>query len=269
MPHALVTGTSSGLGQLAAGELVRRGWSVTGTMRDPSRAAGESWETLPLDLANQATIDAVGRHIADRYGSLDALVSNAGYAMIGPWEEMSSSELRRQLEVNLVGTMALVRTCLPMLRGVHGVIVQVSSISGQMSSELFGAYSASKFGLEGASEALAREVEPQGVRVVLVEPGSFRTAIVDGVPKMAGRGSSGLYEELWREQDDWYEWFRREAPDPRVAAEAIVAAVSMPGAPFRLPVGDDTGDEIREHAEAIIDDVAKANEFLAAFRAVG
>ena len=104
---------------------------------------------------------------------------------------MTSQELRDQLEVNLVGTMALCRACLPLLREAGGVIVQVSSVSGQEGDSLLGAYNASKFGLEGASEALAGEVEPQGIRVVIVEPGPFRTPIVDRGPAGGGARSDG------------------------------------------------------------------------------
>ena len=267
MPHALVTGTSTGFGLLATQRLVELGWTVTGAMRDASRAADETrWETVELDLTDQATIDATAAHIGELHGRLDALVSNAGFYFGGPWEEMTSEELRSVLEVNLVGTMALARACLPWLRAAGGVIVQVSSISGQVGEALSGAYNASKFALEGASESLAAELEPQGIRVVLVEPGPFRTTIVDRGPEVGARGSTGLYEERWREDDEWATWFRTEAEDPQIAADAIVAAATVPGAPFRIPVGIDAGQWVRDHAEGVIADVARAEEFLRAFR---
>jgi NAD(P)-dependent dehydrogenase (short-subunit alcohol dehydrogenase family) len=269
MPNALVTGTSSGLGLLTAEGLVERGWTVTGAMRNRSRAAAENrWETLELDLTDTSTIDAASAHIGERHGRLDALVSNAGFYFAGPWEEMTSKELREVLEVNLVGTMGLVRGCLPWLRAAGGVVVQVSSISGQIGDPLSGAYNASKFGLEGASEALAAELEPQGIRVVLVEPGPFRTRIVDRGPEVAARGSTGHYGQEWRESDEWADWFRTDAEDPQVAADAIVAAATVPGAPFRIPVGADAGKEVREHAEGVIADVAAAEAFLRAFHRI-
>ena len=167
MPNALVTGTSSGLGLLTREGLVERGWTVTGAMRNRSRATAETrWETLELDLTETSTIDATSAHIGERSGRLDALVSNAGSYFGGPWEEMTSEELRDVLEVNLVGTMALVRACLPWpLRACPtGSSCRCSSISGQIGDALSGAYNASKFGLEGASpEGLAEELEPQGV----------------------------------------------------------------------------------------------------------
>jgi NAD(P)-dependent dehydrogenase (short-subunit alcohol dehydrogenase family) len=263
MPNALVTGTSSGLGKLTAERFVSLGWTVTGAARNPT--GEESFETIALDLADESMIERAAAHVRDRHGRLDALVSNAGHGLLGPWEEMTSREFRDQLEVNLVGTMALCRACLPLLRESGGVIVQVSSVSGQSGEALFGAYNAAKFGLEGASEALAGEVGPQGVRVVIVEPGPFRTPIADKSPQMAGRGATGLYTELWDETDEWLDWFRADAEDPQGAVDAIVAA-TVPGAPFRIPVGTDAGAGIREHAERIIADVERAEAFLNEFR---
>jgi NAD(P)-dependent dehydrogenase (short-subunit alcohol dehydrogenase family) len=264
MPIALITGTSSGLGKLTAERLASLGWTVTGAARNPS--GEESFETITLDLAHETMIGAAADHMRDRHGRLDALVSNAGYGLLGPWEEMTSREFRDQLEVNLVGTMALCRACLPLLRESRGVIVQVSSVSGQSGEALFGAYNAAKFGLEGASEALAGEVGPQGVRVVIVEPGPFRTGIADKSPQMTGRGTTGLYRELWDETDEWLDWFRTDAEDPQLAVDAIVAAATVPGAPFRIPVGTDTGKSVREHAERVIDEVEQAEAFLREFR---
>jgi NAD(P)-dependent dehydrogenase (short-subunit alcohol dehydrogenase family) len=267
MPHALVTGTAAGFGKLTAERLVGLGWTVTGAMRNPSRAADESrWETIELDLTDETTIVAAAAHVGERSGRLDALISNAGHALFGPWEEMTSQELRDQLEVNLVGTMALCRACLPWLREASGVIVQVSSVSGQSGEALAGAYNASKFGLEGASEALRDEIKPHGVRVVLVEPGPFRTTILQTSPQVAAKGSTGRYQDEWRETDEWSHWLGTGSEDPERAVDAIVAATTMPDAPFRIPVGEEAGTWVREHAEEIIADVARAEEFVLGFR---
>ena len=259
MPNALITGTSSGLGKLTAERLVALGWAVTGAQRNPAAAANEQrWETIALDLTDEASIEASAAHVRGSNGRLDALVSNAGYGLLGPWEEMTSRELRDQLEVNLVGTMALCRACLPLLREAGGVIVQVSSVSGQDGESLFGAYNASKFGLE--HEALARV--SAGVSCTRPVP----PPIADAGPHVAARGSTGRYEEQWRETDEWLDWFRTEAEDPQLAVDAIVAAATVPGAPFRIPVGTDAGRGVREHAEGVIADVERAEAFLLEFR---
>ncbi len=160
----------------------------------------------------------------------------------------------------------LCRACLPWLRVAGGAIVQVSSVAGQSGDELFGPYNASKFGLEGATEALRLEVEPQGIRVVIVEPGPFRTTIVESSPRIAARGSSGRYEKEWQELDEWTHWLATESPEAGEAVDAIVAAVIDPSAPFRIPVGEDAGNGIREHAEEVIADVARTEEFLRSHR---
>jgi NAD(P)-dependent dehydrogenase (short-subunit alcohol dehydrogenase family) len=252
---------------LTAARLAGLGWTVTGGMRDPARAAGETrWETVELDLTDETTIEAAVAHIAETHARLDALISNAGYGLFGPWEEMTSDELRHQLEVNLVGTMTLCRMCVPLLRDAGGVIVQVSSVSGQIGEELAGAYNASKFGLEGASEALRAELASQGVRVVIVEPGPFRTEIGRKSPQVAAKGSTGRYDASWKETDDWVAWLGSDSEDPERAVDAIVAAATRPDAPFRIPVGQETGGWVREHAEGVLADVAAAEAFLASYR---
>jgi NAD(P)-dependent dehydrogenase (short-subunit alcohol dehydrogenase family) len=270
MPTALVTGTSSGLGLATAERLVSLGWTVLGGMRDPSSAAsGAGWEPVALDLRDPDSILALASQVEERFGSLDALVSNAGYGLLGPWEEISLKEFRDQLEVNLIGTMTLCLACLPALRAASGVFVQVSSVSGQSGDAGFGAYNASKFGLEGASEALALELEPQGVRVVIVEPGPFRTAIGVKSPGPAGRGRTGRYDDLWRETDEFLAFLGSGAEDAEIAVDAIVAAATVPGAPLRIPVGRDAGTWMREHAEAVIADVERAATFLEEHRGLG
>src|SRR5437868_4712999 len=133
MGVALVTGTSSGFGRGAAERLVRLGWTVIGTVRDPTRTpAPRGCATAALDLRDPESIAALAHDVMGEHGRLDALVSNAGVAVLGPIEELSLAELRDQLEVNLIGTLALCRACLPALRAVRGVIVQVSSVSGRV-----------------------------------------------------------------------------------------------------------------------------------------
>ena len=270
MPTAIVTGTSTGFGRSTAERLVRLGWTVIGTLRDPMRATGdEGWETIGLDLRDPDSIEAVAV-VCERIGALDALVSNAGFVVFGPLEEFGSEEFRDQLEVNLVGTMALVRVCLPALRTAGGVVVQVSSVAGQCGYAALGAYCASKFGLEAATEAMAEETAAQGVRFVIVEPGPFRTQIGDKAPQAARRDATGLYDRVWQEEvDDFIEFLRDEAEDPEIAVDAIVAAATLPHSPFRIPVGDGVGDEMREHARQVLADIDRAEAFLAANRRLG
>lgn len=264
MPNALVTGASTGFGAGTLRALRDRGWTAYGTSRRPHAASSpDAPALLALDLRDDASISALGEFVRDLDDGLRALVSNAGIAVNGPWEEMTSEELREQLAVNLVGTMAVVRECLPALRRAGGVIVQVTSVSGLIGDAGFGAYNASKFGLEGATEALAQEVRDQGVRVVLIEPGPFLTPIVDAGDEIAGRDDSGRYAAVWRGLDEWREWFRSNAEDPEQVVKAIVGAIERADAPFRIPVGTKVPHWIREHTQQLLADVAASEQFLA------
>jgi len=263
MPCAVVTGASSGLGHGVAERLVELGWDVIGTVRDPSRVRDVTFETVTLDVTDFGAVEELGSHVRKVWGRLDALVNNAGLLVNGPVEELAAEELRRQLDVNVVGPSALTRAMLPMLREARGVVVQVSSVAGQIGFPLMGAYNASKFALEGLSEALARETSDQGVRVVLVEPSSFRTEIAREGSLVADRGSSGHYIDAWREHDEWVAWMRSdEAPDASTCVHAIVAAVTRADAPTRVAVGEHTASDIRRHALEVIAQVDESADFL-------
>jgi NAD(P)-dependent dehydrogenase (short-subunit alcohol dehydrogenase family) len=246
---AIVTGTSSGLGKGVAERLVAIGWDVLGTVRgDGSQLP---FETVRCDVTDDAAVSDLGRLALEKWGRLDALVNNAGVALTGPVEEVSSDELRQHLDVNLVAPLGLVRACLPALREAKGVVVQVTSVSGYSGSDMFSSYNASKFGLEGASEALAREIAKQGVRVVIVEPGPFRTEIGPKGTQAAAKGSTGMYDDLWRETDEWLEWHATASPNADSCIDAIVAATTRPDAPFRIPVGEGIADARQQDAAAV------------------
>jgi len=257
---ALVTGTSSGLGRGVAERLVSQGWDVLGTVRGD--AGKLPFESVHCDVTDDDAVVRLGQQVLERWGQLDALVNNAGVGLTGPVEELAPAELRRHLDVNLVAPLAVVRACLPALRAASGVVVQVSSVSGFTGSELLPAYNASKFGIEGASEALAAEVADQGVRVVLVEPSEFRTKIAQKGTQVAAKGATGLYEDAWRETDEWLDWLATSSPDADACIRAIVAAATHPDAPFRIPVGESSADELRRKGEEMVAQAAAAKAFL-------
>lgn len=186
---ALITGASSGFGLLTTVTLARRGWHVIATMRDlarrkkleaAARAAGvlDRIEFLALDVTNNAQIAEVAAAIAARSAPLDALVSNAGFAVGGFAEDVSDEELRQQFDTNFFGATAVVRAFLPQFRRQRaGHIVMTSSISGRMGFPGVSSYAASKFAVEGWAETLRLEMKPLGIQVALIEPGSFETSI--------------------------------------------------------------------------------------------
>ncbi|CAB4586849.1 unannotated protein [freshwater metagenome] len=262
MPNALITGTSTGLGRGVAARLHDLGWDVIGTVRDLSHGKGVPWACELADITSPTDLLRLGQLVEDRWGKLDALINNAGVCQIGPWEELSDDEITHQLNVNVIGAMNLVRQTLPMLRESAGVIVQISSDSGQIAEAMFGAYNASKFALEGASEALSEEVASDGVRVVVVEPGNFRTEIARHSPQAKGKNSTQRYTVRWNKIDEWLTWHGSESPDPEKCVEAIIAAVTNRNTPFRLAVGEGVSESIRQRAKRIMSQMDDSDDFL-------
>lgn len=187
---ALVTGASSGFGLLIAVELAKRGYRVVAAMRDLGKqaalmreaerigAAGGRIEVIRLDVTDAETIEAAVSDTLQRFGRIDVLVNNAGMAVGGFAEEVPMAAWRAQMETNFLGLVAMTRAVLPAMRAQRGgTILQMSSVSGLWGIPGFGAYAASKFAVEGFSESLRHEVAPLGIRVALVEPGAYRTAI--------------------------------------------------------------------------------------------
>jgi NAD(P)-dependent dehydrogenase (short-subunit alcohol dehydrogenase family) len=178
-PHrsVLVTGASSGIGEACARRLARRGWRVLAGVRTPEdgarlEAAGAS--PVLLDVTNAEQIAAVAESVG---GELDGLVDNAGIAIAAPLEVVPLDELRRQLEVNVIGQVAVLQAVLPALRAARGRVVLMGSIAGRSALPFLGPYAASKFALEAVADSLRVELRPWGIGVSIVEPGSIRTPI--------------------------------------------------------------------------------------------
>ena len=186
---ALITGASSGIGLLTAIELARGGYHVVATMRDLSRrtrldeaakragVAGQL-DVRCLDVTETDAIPSLIEAVVRDHGRIDVLVNNAGFAMAGFVEDLRLAEIRQQFETNFFGHVAMTKAVLPVMRRqCLGHIIMVSSISGRVGQPVLSSYSSSKFALEGWSEALRIETFSLGIRVVLVEPGSFGTDI--------------------------------------------------------------------------------------------
>ena len=184
----LVTGASTGIGEATALRLKGAGWDVlAGARKDADlerlRAAGVT--PVRLDVTDPQTIAAARAELGDR--ALGGLVNNAGVAVSAPIEFVPLDDLRHQLEVNLIGQVAVVQAFLPALREGRGRVVNVSSIGGRIALPMVGPYAASKFGLEAVSDSLRREVRPWGIHVALIEPGAVTTPIWDKGRETADR----------------------------------------------------------------------------------
>jgi NAD(P)-dependent dehydrogenase (short-subunit alcohol dehydrogenase family) len=189
MKIAVISGASSGIGLLTAVELARSGFQVVATMRDLSRrtsleqAAGTAGvspyiDIRRLDITDFDLIPSLIQTVIRDYGRIDVLVNNAGFAVAGFAEDLTLAEIRSQFETNFFGHIAMTKAVLPIMREQHsGHIIMVSSISGLHGAFSLSSYSASKFALEGWSESLRLELNALGLKVVLVEPGSFHTDI--------------------------------------------------------------------------------------------
>jgi NAD(P)-dependent dehydrogenase (short-subunit alcohol dehydrogenase family) len=174
----VVTGASSGIGEACALRLAGAGWRVLAGMRaaaDGDRLRERGLEPVTLDVTDAASIVAAAERLGD--GGLHGLVNNAGIAVSMPLEFLPLDELRRQLEVNLVGQLAVTQAFLPCLRRVRGRIVNIGSIAGRSSLPFLGAYAASKHALEAVTDALRVELRPFGIDVAIVEPASIATPI--------------------------------------------------------------------------------------------
>ena len=180
MPSVLVTGASRGIGKAIVARLASDGWDVYAGVRTDADVAAVSATPrvhgILLDVTSAEHVAALAVSLPDR---LDAVVNNAGIVVGGPLETLSVNELRRQLEVNVVGQLAVTQAVLPKLRDSRGRIVFISSVNGKIASPIIGAYCASKFALEAAADALRMELRPWRIRVSVVEPAQTATDMWD------------------------------------------------------------------------------------------
>jgi NAD(P)-dependent dehydrogenase (short-subunit alcohol dehydrogenase family) len=258
-----ITGASSGFGRAFAEHALAEGHNVVAAARNTASLdtllaiAPDRVLAVALDVTRPGHPEAAVAAALARFGRIDVLVNNAGYGSVGAIEETPEQELRAQLEANFFGAIAVTRAVLPSLRTQRsGAVVMVSSMGGQMSFGGFGAYSASKFALEGASEALAQEMAPFGVKVLIVEPGAFRTGFA---------GANALRHmpvlEPYREALSAIRGFAHgmngtQEGDPAKAAAAVARALRAERTPLRLVLGADAVDAVRGHAETILDEIA-------------
>jgi NAD(P)-dependent dehydrogenase (short-subunit alcohol dehydrogenase family) len=236
---ALVSGAASGIGLATVHALAAAGWVVYAGYRPGGRSArppqggpGTSVHWLALDVTDAAARTAALGTISAAHGRLDALVNNAGILSTGPLEEVSEKTLRAVMEVNFFGAIALTRTFLPLMRAhPGGVIVMVSSLSGLIGLPFDGAYAASKFALEGASESLRYELEPTGIKVALVEPGAYATALAAAAPTPAAASAYPQFQCLAKQRTPG------GGADPADAACIILDTINRQAPQLRVPCG--------------------------------
>jgi NAD(P)-dependent dehydrogenase (short-subunit alcohol dehydrogenase family) len=243
-----VTGTSHGLGLELVKALLRAGHRVAATARDTARlrenageyASSESFLPLQVDLADLSSVGGAVDQAIERFGTIDVLVNNAGYGLIGAVEETSDTEARAMFDINFFGVWNVTRAVLPHMRAQRGGhIINMSSIFGMVAGAGWGLYNATKFALEGLSEALAQEVEPFGISVTLIEPGYFRTDFLAGGSLAIPERTIPAYTAVRDLTEEHQKLGGHQLGDPARAAEAIIDVASRTPAPLRLLLGSD------------------------------
>jgi NADP-dependent 3-hydroxy acid dehydrogenase YdfG len=259
----MVTGCSSGFGRCLSEALLQRGYKVALTARRiatvhdlVARYPGQAL-AVALDVTSKSSIDHAVRVVRESLGEIDVLVNNAGYAYFAAVEEGDEKAVRAMFETNFHGLVATTLALLPAMRERRsGVIVNLSSSAGLVAYPASGYYAATKFAVEAISEALSKEVAPLGIRVLLVEPGPFRTKFMDNA-KGAEKVAHEEYEETVGAR---FAALRssngRQKGDPVRAAEAIIAAVLSPNPPLRLVLGARALGGIRAKIEAMTSEIA-------------
>ncbi|MGW0194279.1 oxidoreductase [Nonomuraea sp. NPDC003201] len=252
----LITGSSRGFGRHLAEAVLEAGDRVIATARSPKQLDdlvalhGDRIRAVALDVTDAAAAARAVKEATDAFGSLDVVVNNAGYGNSAPIEEMAEDDFRAQLETNLFGVVNVTRAALPVLRAQRsGVFVQFSSIGGRVGGTPgMGAYQTAKFAVEGFSEVLANEVAPFGVKVVIVEPGAFRTDWQG--PSMEIHPVGPDYEQTvgvihrYRRDTDG-----TQPGDPARAARIIIDVVGHDDPPRRLLLGSDAVASAQKAAE--------------------
>jgi NAD(P)-dependent dehydrogenase (short-subunit alcohol dehydrogenase family) len=265
-----ITGASSGFGSDLAKAVIERGDQVAATFRKTEQANIFSKQNkgkgigLVMDVTNIDQVRNAVKQAIDTYGTIDVLVNNAGYGTIGAIEEFSMEEIRAQMETNFFGALTVTREVLPLMRAKKaGHIVQISSQSGFRAAPGFGLYNASKFALEGFSEALAQEVTPFNIKVVIVEPGPFRTNFLGSSMKPAQRRIDDYKQTPVAQTYNYMENVNgKQEGDPVKAAKAIIDYVYNNNQALRLPLGKLAVQGIRAKLEAVKKDL-EANESIA------
>ncbi len=254
----LITGASRGLGRAFTEEALKAGHRVMATARNLEQLAevagkfGESVRTVSLDVTSEAQAKYAVDAAIQTFGGLDVLVNNAGYGNVCPVEDTPLADFRAQIETNLFGVIIMTKAVLPYFRErASGHIIQISSIGGRVGPTGRAPYAAAKFGVEGFSESLSKEVGPLGIKVTIVEPGGFRTDFAGSSTELrAGRSeydaTVGAAVRFQRDYDG------KQPGDPVKAAAALLHIASLPEPPLRLLLGSDAYNAAEKHALQIL-----------------
>jgi len=253
----LITGCSSGFGRALAEQVLARGFRILATARNPASLADlaaqypDTCRTFALDVTNAAQVKSTVAESAAAFGTLDVVVNNAGYGLVGALEECDDEQIWRNFNTNLFGALRVIRAALPILRAQkRGHIVNLSAAAAISNYPGFSIYGGAKCALEGVSESLAQELRPLGIKVTLVEPGPFRTDFIRRSLDRASQpitdyaGSSGKFAAFLEKADG------AQPGDPIKAADAIIKITEADRPPLRLVLGKYATDKALRNLDA-------------------
>lgn len=258
-PVWFITGCSTGLGRALAERVLRHGLRCVATARDPAQIADvvaaypKHALAVGLDVTNEKQRERAIAEAAQAFGGIDVLVNNAGHGYSAAVEEGEEEPVRRMFETNFFALAAMTRLVLPGMRARgRGHIVNISSIGGMVGNPASGYYNATKFAVEGLSQALAKEVAPLGIRVTLIEPGPFRTDFQGRSMTSVAKPIDAYAQTAGTRRTQLRESSGKQAGDPVRAADAIIKAVESDDPPLHLVLGNAGVKRVREALEEVL-----------------
>ena len=237
----LITGASSGIGKACAEFLNQKGYHVFGTSRQANKSTSNSFEMIPMDINDDESVEKTIKYVLEKAGRIDILVNNAGYGISGSIEDTSIIKAKEQFETNFFGIHRICREILPFMRKQnYGYIINISSIGGLISLPFQGLYCASKFALEGWTEALRMEVDSFGIKVVLIEPGDIKTLFTSKREKISTLLKKSVYKKRAIMTIDVVEKDEQGGPSPDKVAHLLEHIINDTSPKLRYKAGSFT-----------------------------
>jgi NAD(P)-dependent dehydrogenase (short-subunit alcohol dehydrogenase family) len=264
-----ITGAGSGIGAATARAALKAGDRVMATGRNLEKlrhalsdVAGENLALVQLDVANEARAEAAADEAMKAYGRIDVLVNNAGYSLLGNFEELRTVEIEQHISTNFYGVMYVMRAVLPVMRKQRsGRIINISSLAGIVGFKHCGAYSAAKFAVEGLSASVAHEVEQFGIKIVVVEPGFFRTDLLNTRNAKYADNSIKDYAMEGKAEAMWSGYHGTQQGDPAKLGDVLVKIAGMDNPPKQFVAGSDALAVVKPALEARLEEL-RAHENL-------
>jgi NAD(P)-dependent dehydrogenase (short-subunit alcohol dehydrogenase family) len=258
-----ITGAGSGIGAATARAALKAGDRVVATGRNLDKVrnalsdvAGANLAFVLLDVTKEAQAQPAVEAAIKVFGRIDVLVNNAGYSLLGNFEELSAGEIEQLIATNFYGVMHAMRAALPVMRQQRsGQIINVSSLAGIVGFKHCGAYSAAKFAVEGLSAAVAQEVEPFGIRIVAVEPGFFRTDLLDSNNAKYARSTIEDYAAEGKAEAMWSGYHSTQQGDPAKLGDVLVKIAGMDNPPRQFVAGSDALAVVKPALEARLEEL--------------